>query len=410
MAGTIPPYGLMVIVQYNPRKFEGWGKKDIINAVLDDIERLRVHFPSRKNIRLRGDRWVTLHWPMSRRDAAFHGTNSLYSRWVKLSRGDESQQLLENLLIDSIVVVDGGRMISSSAFSWNAAIGHTPSSKTPTIPPGSSTTLAVSSGTYSPPKAMGLPIPRKRRLSAPDDDVYPIRQRLDNTTDDGVSPNPIRRRVDTSTTTTSVERYALEDQTNNRGPDSDSMSDMRLPTIRSESTTIRPPCPHHPLTQSVRPPSPSQAAAAADIQPVVAARDDRCCVEQEAAEEDDRNVHRAPSSSARRQLAVERVPLLWREVLEIRRQQVILRDKETVLLDEMDRLGRGAAGHPAAQQLLPLRVRLARLTEMEAELREERDRRIRAEQALEQVERECKSPFVVPALFRAFMTISEFST
>ncbi|KAI6139157.1 hypothetical protein EDD17DRAFT_1672497 [Pisolithus thermaeus] len=257
---------------------------------------------------------------------------------------------------------------------------------------------------------MGLPIPRKRRLSAPDDDVYPIRQRLDNTTDDGVSPNPIRRRVDTSTTTTSVERYALEDQTNNRGPDSDSMSDMRLPTIRSESTTIRPPCPHHPLTQSVRPPSPSQAAAAADIQPAVAARDDRCCVEQEAAEEDDRNVHRAPSSSARRQLAVERVPLLWREVLEIRRQQVILRDKETVLLDEMDKLG--GVPPPSSSTAAPPTTSSAetRLTEMEAELREERDRRIRAEQALEQVERECKSPFVVPALFRAFMTISEFST
>ncbi|KAI6112300.1 hypothetical protein EDD16DRAFT_1604251 [Pisolithus croceorrhizus] len=256
---------------------------------------------------------------------------------------------------------------------------------------------------------MGLPIPRKRRLSASDGDVYPIRQRSDNTADDGVPPNPIRRRVDTSTTSTSVQRYALEDQTNNRGLDSESMSDMRLPAVRSESTTIRPPRPHHPLTQSVRPSSPPQAAAA-DIQPAVATRDDRRRVEQEAVEEDHRNDHRAPSSSARRQLAVERVPLLWREVLEIRRQQVILRDKETVLLDEMDRLG--GVPRPSNSTAAPPTTSSAetRLTEMEAELREERDRRIRAERALEQVERECKSPFVVPALFRAFMTISEFST
>lgn len=408
MASSIPPHGLMVIVQYNPRKFEGWETKDVINVVFDDLERLRVHLPARRNVRHRGNRWIALHWPMSRRDASFNRTNSLYSRWVKLSRGDESQQLLRNLLIDSIVVVDGGRMISSSAFSWNTSARQPV--RTPAIPPGPSTPLSVSSDTYSPPKVMGPPIPRKRRLSAPDDDVYPTnptRQRLDNTAD-GVPPSPVRRQVNTSTASTSVGRYALGNQTNNRGSNSESTSDVRPPTIRSEPTTIRPPRPNQPLTQSSRSSSPPRAAAS--IEPPAAARDDRRRVEEEAAAENSRDVHCTSSSSAGQRQGSERVPHIRREVLEIRRQQVMLRDKEKVLLDEINRLG-GVPRPPSSTTVLRTTSSAAetRLAKMEAELREERDRRIRAERALEEVERECKSPFVVPALFRAFMTISEFS-
>ncbi|KAI5994845.1 hypothetical protein EDD15DRAFT_767478 [Pisolithus albus] len=438
MASSTLRQGLMVVVQYNPRRFEGRETEDVINAVLDDLGRLRVHLPSRKNVRHRGNRWIALHWPMSRMDASFNKTNSLYSRWVKLSRGEESQQLLKNLLIDSILVVDGGRMISSSAFSWNTA-ARLPV-RTPAVPPVPSAPLAVSSDTHSPPKAMGPPIPRKRRLSASGDDAYPTnptRQRLDNTADDGVSPSPVRRQVNTSTVSTSVGRFApgnqtnnrgsnpestsdmrlptvrsesttIGNQTNNRGSDSESTSAMRLPTVRSESTTIRPPRPNHLLPQSSQSSAPPRAAAS--VKPPVAARDDRSRVEGGAAAEDSRGVHCTSSSSAGQRQDSERVPLLRREVLEIRRQQVMLRDKEKVLLDEMNKLG-GVPRPPSSATVVRTTSSAAdtRLAKMEAELREERDRRIRAERALEEVERECKSPFVVPALFRAFMTISELS-
>lgn len=46
---------------------------------------------------------------------------------------------------------------------------------------------------------------------------------------------------------------------------------------------------------------------------------------------------------------------------------------------------------------------------LEADMRVERARRMRAERVLSDVERECRTPFVVPALFQAFMSISELS-
>jgi hypothetical protein len=49
---------------------------------------------------------------------------------------------------------------------------------------------------------------------------------------------------------------------------------------------------------------------------------------------------------------------------------------------------------------------------LEAELKAERARRARAERAeraLSDVERECRAPFVVPALFQAFLSISELT-
>ncbi|KAI6038497.1 hypothetical protein EDC04DRAFT_2693637 [Pisolithus marmoratus] len=244
---------------------------------------------------------------------------------------------------------------------------------------------------------MGPPIPRKRRLSSSGDDIFltnPIRQRLDNTTADGVSPNPIRQQLDN--TTTSVSR-GLEGQTN--GANSESISDMRLSTIQSESMTTRPPRPHL-RTRSFGSPSPQQTAAAGD---------DRCRVEEER-EEDGDDVRYASSSSTRGRPASERISLLWREVLEIRRQQVMLRDKEAVLLDEMDKLSGNLRASSSTTSLPTTSSAEMRLAEMETELREERERRTRAEKALEEVERECRSPFVVPALFRAFITISDLST
>ncbi|KAG1723189.1 uncharacterized protein EDB91DRAFT_1063543 [Suillus paluster] len=44
---------------------------------------------------------------------------------------------------------------------------------------------------------------------------------------------------------------------------------------------------------------------------------------------------------------------------------------------------------------------------VEAELQQERMQRLRAEHMLSNVERECRVPFVVPALFQAFRRISE---
>ncbi|KAI6028702.1 hypothetical protein F5J12DRAFT_391490 [Pisolithus orientalis] len=281
-------------------------------------------------------------------------------------------------------------IIASTAHDGNKATQQPVRTPT-TILPGSSVAPAVSSGNYSPPKAMGPPIPRKRRLSTPDSPTNSTRQRLDN--------NP-------TTLSVSIGRYALEDQSNSPARShSESISAMVLSTIQSESTTTttRHPRPHNhsaPFHSS----SPQQTAAA-DIVPTVAvaAGERRCCVEEEAGYD----VHYSNSG----QSASERVCLLWQDVMEIRRQQMRLRDKEEVLLGEMEKLGEKP--RPPSSTNSQLRTTSStterQLAEMEAELQEERDKRVRAEKALEEIERECRSPFVVPALFRAFMTISELS-
>jgi hypothetical protein len=47
----------------------------------------------------------------------------------------------------------------------------------------------------------------------------------------------------------------------------------------------------------------------------------------------------------------------------------------------------------------------AQLMLVEIELQQERIQRLRAEHILGEVEKECKTPFVVPALFQAFRRI-----
>jgi hypothetical protein len=51
----------------------------------------------------------------------------------------------------------------------------------------------------------------------------------------------------------------------------------------------------------------------------------------------------------------------------------------------------------------PLIERSYKLQDAEHSLQAERKRWVKAEQALEDIERECKEPFIVPALLKAFI-------
>ena len=51
-----------------------------------------------------------------------------------------------------------------------------------------------------------------------------------------------------------------------------------------------------------------------------------------------------------------------------------------------------------------------KLRTVEQELREEKRRRMEAEAALEDIKRECREPFIVPALLDAFITISKVTS
>jgi hypothetical protein len=51
-----------------------------------------------------------------------------------------------------------------------------------------------------------------------------------------------------------------------------------------------------------------------------------------------------------------------------------------------------------------------RLQEVEQELAQEKRRRMDAEATLKDIERECRDPFVVPALLDAFIAISKLTS
>ncbi|KIJ16207.1 hypothetical protein PAXINDRAFT_32807, partial [Paxillus involutus ATCC 200175] len=112
-----------------------------------------------------------------------------------------------------------------------------------------------------------------------------------------------------------------------------------------------------------------------------------------------------------------RVSHLTRELWDTRRQLMAMQAREKVILEDLDKLG-ARPQIPASEgqsRLSPDRVVHTRIllpadiSRLKAELRQERTDRIRAERALHDVERECRAPFVVPALFQAFMNISDLS-
>ena len=59
---------------------------------------------------------------------------------------------------------------------------------------------------------------------------------------------------------------------------------------------------------------------------------------------------------------------------------------------------------------LAFSVMKSRLQTVEKELQNEKRRRMDAEATLKDVERECREPFVVPALLEAFITISKITS
>jgi hypothetical protein len=58
----------------------------------------------------------------------------------------------------------------------------------------------------------------------------------------------------------------------------------------------------------------------------------------------------------------------------------------------------------------PVLVIKTRLQMVEQELKQERRRRVEAEVTLKDIERECREPFIVPALLDAFVTISKITS
>jgi len=102
---------------------------------------------------------------------------------------------------------------------------------------------------------------------------------------------------------------------------------------------------------------------------------------------------------------------LSRELWDTRRILSAAQARESALVKELQQLtdlnlGECSGVVDNQEQLRELKTRL---NSSETELESERSRRVLAEQCLKDVERECRDPFVVPALLKAFINISQIT-
>lgn len=92
------------------------------------------------------------------------------------------------------------------------------------------------------------------------------------------------------------------------------------------------------------------------------------------------------------------------ELFKVRSQLTTLKHCEKGISEELIRLG---VPQPKSEETAPSHDLEARLILLEIELQQEKIQRLRAERMLSEVERECRVPFIVPALFQAFCRMSE---
>ncbi|KAG7089410.1 hypothetical protein E1B28_011098 [Marasmius oreades] len=100
------------------------------------------------------------------------------------------------------------------------------------------------------------------------------------------------------------------------------------------------------------------------------------------------------------------------ELTEIRKQLATGLKQEAAIIDELKRMHSQAPG-PSPNTITAAGSELvvtARLQMIEEQIETERQRRRAAEDSLSNIQRECREPFMVPALLDAFVMISKLST
>ncbi|KAG5645396.1 hypothetical protein DXG03_006349 [Asterophora parasitica] len=135
----------------------------------------------------------------------------------------------------------------------------------------------------------------------------------------------------------------------------------------------------------------------------------------------------APPKMQRKSLDRNKATELTRELWDVRRQITAGIARETALLSKLkdvdpetharvestDRAMTGVNGYTRSKGLQEAQedamIRVSLLA-MQAELAEEKRKKAEVETALDDIKRECKEPFVVPAMIEAFYMISKITT
>ncbi|KIK43899.1 hypothetical protein CY34DRAFT_80941 [Suillus luteus UH-Slu-Lm8-n1] len=99
---------------------------------------------------------------------------------------------------------------------------------------------------------------------------------------------------------------------------------------------------------------------------------------------------------------------LTRGLWDTRREMTALRARETDLVASLCHLDAPHHNLESGQAQKPSDLE-DRLAEVETELRQERFKRLQAERDLNKIETENRAPFVAPALFQAFLMVSEMN-
>ncbi|KAF9465993.1 hypothetical protein BDZ94DRAFT_1296168 [Collybia nuda] len=108
---------------------------------------------------------------------------------------------------------------------------------------------------------------------------------------------------------------------------------------------------------------------------------------------------------------VPTIQKLTQELWDLRRQVTAGVARETAIIRELRTLNSTFVPEPSIQvKSSEVLATKTRLEAVENELRAERKKREEAEIALNDIERECRDPFVVPALFDAFVSISRITS
>ncbi|KAF8838178.1 hypothetical protein BDN67DRAFT_1013282 [Paxillus ammoniavirescens] len=439
--------GLEVVIKYKDAKYQQVASPTLshnaeIAILKKDLAHLRVHSPSQKNVR-RVDGSFVMHWPSAGTSLKVDEASvpdTLYTRWIKLCTNDpESLKLREFLSIESITLtqecvdlslslsafVDIECILSSGAViattskleeahedvpetSLAARLGD-PLREVPepfvavSVVPSSPPTKPSSSLQKPPPTAPRL---ERERLSRPQYPKRPLGSSRES------SPSPVRRKMDSvalqnldksivalrSLSTTLQDNTCPAPSRDDQQWESLGSWNSSSPspligdtgTLAASDTTQRPlPSLEEPRYLDVRLSVPETPKSPLPLPSKSFSRPEASSHRGSSASADNGNYSQQSS----------RVSHLTRELWDTRRQLMAMQAREKVILEDLNKLG--------ARPQIPASEDISKL---KAELRQERIHRIRAERALHDVERECREPFVVPALFQAFMNISELSS
>ncbi|KAG1745622.1 hypothetical protein EDB19DRAFT_454046 [Suillus lakei] len=365
-------------------------KSTALHDVLADLNVLRAHRPKGENIRQEGAAFfLSWHYPAHAPVRLVEGT--LYHRWEAIAQGSPDLDAVKQKLSIESVTVD---ILSSSGFTGTHGTNLSPLGPKHTIElprTEGMSSLAETFSSSSTADRFDLQKPfttevaqgkRPRSESINERSLFSPPCGSDGNNEP--SSSPLLKRIRTEQhfpvqNSTAEEKHTLngfstgEYKTTQVGDEipQSRYSISRVPLTTTPQQPLRiPPYPHH---------TPFSGSPGVTNSPTPT----------------------GPRPPGHR----ESIGRLSVELSKVRNQLTTLKHCEKGISEELNRLG---VPKPQSEEAVPSPHDMeARLILLEIELQQERIQRLRAERMLSEVERECRVPFVVPALFQAFCRISE---